>query len=101
MRYTIDLDDTLILYPDSNKPPEKRGGAERYLDAKPNKKEIKKLNKLYKEGHTIIINTGRGWGQFEFTKQQLKEFNIKHHGLVMGRPLGTFIDVDSLRSVPE
>lgn len=100
MRYTIDLDDTLIIYPDSHLDSESRGGPERYPDAVPHRERIKKLNKLYRQGHTIIINTGRGWNQFEFTKKQLKEFNIKHHGLVMGRPLGTFIDVDSLRELP-
>ena len=96
----IDLDDTLLIYPDSHLPLEKRGGKERYIDAMPNNEEIKILNKLY-EIKTIIIYTGRGWDQYEFTIRQLKIFNIKFHQLICGRPLGIFIDKDSKKSLSE
>jgi hypothetical protein len=96
----IDIDDTLLLYPDSKLPPEQRGGRERYKDAVPDFTEIQILNKLY-ENNTIILFTGRGWDQYEFTKKQMKIFNIKHHQLICGRPLGIYVDRDSKKSLEE
>jgi hypothetical protein len=58
---------------------------------------IKKVNRLYDEGHTIYIYTARGMGQFNgdlvkvynnlyvLTLDSLKEWGIKHHGLIMGK----------------
>ena len=49
---------------------------------------IKKVNKLYDEGHTIIIETARGsrtglnWEPF--TKKQLKKWGVKYHQLRTG-----------------
>ena len=42
------------------------------------------LNKLYNEGHTIIIQTGRHWKWLQQTKQQLEDYGIQYHTLVMG-----------------
>ncbi len=42
------------------------------------------LNKLYNEGHTIIIQTGRHWKWLQQTKQQLEDHGIQYHTLIMG-----------------
>lgn len=93
MTYIYDIDDTLLLYPDTEKEPQNRGGIERYGNEVPNIKEINKLNNLYKN-NIIIIYTGRGYNQYDLTVKQLKKYKIKYHELIMGRPLGIFIDRD-------
>ena len=61
-----------------------------YTDAKPKKKNIKKINKLYEKGNTIINWTARGsttgapW--FEFTKYQLDKWGCKYHEVRIGKP---------------
>ncbi len=42
------------------------------------------LNKLYNEGNTIIIQTGRHWQWLKQTKQQLDDYGIQYHTLIMG-----------------
>lgn len=101
MRLIIDLDDTLLVYPDTYKLPHERGGKERYRYAKPCNLEIELCNRLYKKGHVIIIYTGRGWDQYILTKMQLKKFKIKYHELIMGKPYGIYIDRDNKRSLKD
>ena len=91
MVFVIDLDDTLLLYEIDRV----------YSDAKPNIKEIEISNKLYDEGNIIIIHTGRNWDKYVMTKNQLKKFGINHHELVMGKPQGVYIDVDSKKTLGE
>ena len=61
-----------------------------YRKAKPIEENIKKLNKLYDDGHSIILWTSRGttstidWE--EFTKNQLDMWGVKYHKLKMGKP---------------
>lgn len=98
--YIVDIDDTLLIYPDSHLPPEQRGAQERYLDAKPNEEEIKILNKLYRD-NTIILMTGRGWHNYIFTVNQMKKFKIKYHELYMGKPHGIWVDKDFKTSLKE
>ncbi len=55
------------------------------------------MNKLYKEGHYIKLFTGRGsWDSTDwksFTEKQLKEWKVKYHELIMGKPhADIFID---------
>ena len=83
----IDIDDTICLSP--NKPD--------YSEATPIKKNIKKANKLYDEGHTIVYWTARGsktgidWT--EITKKQLNDWEVKYHELKLGKPYyDLFID---------
>lgn len=99
MNYVIDIDDTLILYPDSHKKIDERGGKERYKSAMPNLKEIEMNNYLYETGNNIILHTGRNWDQYNLTVDQLREMNIKYSQLVMGKPQGIYIDKDSKRSL--
>lgn len=99
--FLVDIDDTLIMYIDSylNVNFRMNGNIEKYKKGVPNKKLIKKLNKLYRN-NTIIIYTGRGWDKLAFTKKQLKKFGIKYDSLIMGKPPGIIIDADSLQELP-
>lgn len=60
-----------------------------YQNAKPIKVNIKKINKLYDEGHTIVYWTARGkttgidWSAL--TGQQLTRWGCKFHDLVMNQ----------------
>ena len=61
-----------------------------YTDAKPKKKNIRKINKLYAKGNTIIYWTARGtvtqtdW--LELTKNQLDRWGCKYHEVRVGKP---------------
>lgn len=89
MTFIVDIDDTLLIA--------KKRQCEHckrivYYDSKPIKSEIEMLNSMYDSGHIIILHTGRNWDCYEITKNQLKEHNIKHHELVMGKPQGIYVD---------
>ncbi|HET6990596.1 MAG TPA: HAD hydrolase family protein [Bacteroidia bacterium] len=56
--------------------------------ARPLEKAVEKVNALYAEGHTIIIYSARTWMEYEMTAAWLKEHDIKHHQLIMGKPIG-------------
>ena len=61
-----------------------------YTDAKPMMKRIRKINKLYAKGNTIIYWTARGTATqvdwLELTKNQLDRWGCKYHDLRMGKP---------------
>jgi len=69
-----------------------------YENAIPNKKAIEVINELYDKGNKIIIFTSRFMGRnqnniektysqgYEFTLKQLKEWKVKFHELIMGKP---------------
>lgn len=52
---------------------------------------VNKINQLYEDGHTIIIETARGsesdldW--FSFTEHQLKQWGVKYHKLRTGKKI--------------
>jgi hypothetical protein len=82
--YVFDLDGTLCKTVSGN-----------YPQAKPFKGRIKKVNKLYDEGHIIVVDTARGsetginW--LNFTGKQLEGWGLKFHQLYSGRkPYGHF-----------
>jgi hypothetical protein len=76
MRYLFDLDNTLCTHETD------------YNDAKPHKDRIEKVNKLYDDGHDIIIDTARGYktgiNWRELTEKQLKDWGVKYHMLRTG-----------------
>ena len=80
--YVVDLDGTLC---DTKRSEE---GFWRYLEATPFHDRIARINKLYDEGHTIIIETARGctskkdW--YPETHAQLTSFGLKFHQLRTG-----------------
>jgi hypothetical protein len=75
----VDIDETICFYE----------GERYYPDAIPNYTNIKKINKLYDEGHNITYWTARGtvtkidW--FDVTNKQLKEWDCKYHNLITGK----------------
>ena len=98
MNFIIDIDDTLLNYHENKEYDEIW---KRYKDAKPDYSQIEIVNELYKNGHKIILHTGRNWDKYEITKNQMAEFNINHHELVMGKPQGVYIDKDSYKNIEE
>lgn len=56
--------------------------------AKPLPGAIENINKLYNEGHTIVIYTARTWMEFEMTSEWLKNNGVLYHQLMMGKPIG-------------
>jgi len=91
----VDIDDT-ICYNDTN-------DKTNYVNAKPYNNRIKKINKLYDEGHYIVYWTARGtvtgiyW--FTTTYKQLKKWGCKFHSLKMGKPAyDLFIDDKNINS---
>ena len=86
MNYCFDIDGTICTNTNGD-----------YEKAKPFIDRIKIVNKLYIEGNKIIMLTARGsttnldWT--ELTKQQLKEWGVKYHELIFGKPeADIFID---------
>ena len=77
MIYCFDLDNTLCTQNGAN-----------YKEAKPIFNRIVIVNGLYDRGHTIKIFTGRGatsgidWKNV--TENQLRDWEIKYHELIIG-----------------
>ena len=71
----------------------------KYKKAIPFPDRIKKVNKLYDEGHTIIYLTARGnttginWTKL--TKKQFKEWGVKYHKLLFQK-IHAHVFVDNL-----
>lgn len=72
-RYAIDFDNTLTIG-DTN-------WWEDYCIPIPNKENIDRVNKLYMEGHTIIIHSARPWEVARKTVAWLILNNVKFHGI--------------------
>lgn len=69
--------------------------------AVPHIKQIKILNKLYKN-NIIIIHTARSWAEYRMTKKQLKKWGIKYHSLICGKIVADIrIDDRSVKSLKE
>jgi hypothetical protein len=74
----------------------------KYSDAQPLMEHIKKINKLYDDGNTIVYWTARGsrtqtnW--YKLTKAQLDFWGAKYHELRVDKPYyDFFIDDKTLR----
>ena len=93
MRYCVDIDGT-ICSPTVGRD---------YHKAQPWQDRIEVLNNLYDEGHYIIYFTARAMGRFseephsiasvkaegvlfDLTRDQLDEWGVKYHELIMGKP---------------
>jgi len=80
MRYVVDIDGTICTQREKGD----------YENAEPLPERIEKINKLYDEGHTIWFFTARGsetginWR--ELTEKQLKDWGVKYHRLLFGKP---------------
>lgn len=76
MIYIFDIDGTLC------------SGEKDYHKAKPFKERIAVVNKLYDEGHTILLDTARGSttgiDHSKMTTLQLSRWGVKYHRLRTG-----------------
>jgi len=79
MIYCFDIDGTLCTNTDGD-----------YPNAQPFAQVIDHVNRLYDEGHRILLYTARGattridWR--EMTEKQLKAWGVKYHALFLGKP---------------
>ena len=92
----VDIDETICFYK----------GERNYPDAKPNLNNIKKINNLYNEGHSITYWTARGsvtkidW--YETTKNQLKIWGCNYHNLSVGeKPPYDLLICDKTKRIEE
>ena len=89
--YVFDIDNTICITENSN-----------YHDSEPLSDRIAIITQLHDSGHFIILCTARGMGRsgnnprvayelfFELTKNQLEEWGVKYHSLMLGKPAGDF-----------
>lgn len=91
----VDIDETICFR-------SKEHGLD-YTKSQPHKESINKINDLYDKGHKIIYWTARGkttgidWS--ELTKQQLNNWGVKHHKLILDKPYyDIFIDNRNFRA---
>lgn len=86
MIYCIDVDGTICTLTEMDG----------YANAKPFPSMIKKINKLYDDGHTIKIATARGQVSgkrfLELTEMQLKVWGVKYHELMEKTAADFYID---------
>ncbi len=79
MKIFVDIDETICFYE----------GERKYQDAKPNYKNIAKINKLYAEDNYIVYWSARGsttgidW--LEVTADQLDNWGCQYHELSTGQ----------------
>ena len=89
--YCFDLDGTLCVTEVSE-------GRHLYKEAKPIKERIELVNKLYDEGHIILIDTSRGCGSganwFQDTVKQLISWGLKFHTVRTGVKFGADFYID-------
>ena len=57
--------------------------------AKPYKKMIDKINKLYEKGNKIYIYTARPMEDAVYTNTQLTKIGLKFHHVFFGKPVGS------------
>lgn len=93
--YVFDIDGTIVT-----------NTFGKYENAKPIEKAIDKLNSLYDEGHKIILMTARGATSkkdyTEFTRNQMQEFGVKFHELIMNqKPSADFFIDDKAINVED
>jgi capsule biosynthesis phosphatase len=101
--YIIDIDLTILRAPHN-----REFDVYDYVNAEPIVKVINKLNKLYNEGHLIILSTARGMRTFKGDVKAIEEYhrpiliewlnkhNVLYHRLEFGKSwdYGTLFYVD-------
>ncbi|WP_162805685.1 cytidylyltransferase domain-containing protein [Sporosarcina sp. PTS2304] len=94
-RFVIDIDGVVASFVDSLD----------YVQAKPNRKMIDVINKLYDSGNYIVLFTARGYvtklDWLELTKSQMDNWGLKYHELHMGKPNADFYIDDKMLEVEE
>lgn len=111
--YVFDLDGTICEVADPGTYGEKRSVADilnTILSVKPRKDVIERINRLWGEGHDIIIHTARGMRTFSgdvaaiemtyrpSTEEWLRNNRVCYNKLIFGKPLGDmYVDDKGLR----
>lgn len=87
MIYCFDLDGTLC-----------RTEGTDYEGSRPIEDRIREVNRLYDEGHTVVIDTGRGSSSgkrlFDMTRKQLESWGVRYHRLRVGVKVAADVYVD-------
>lgn len=92
--YCFDIDGTLCSNTEGD-----------YASARPYHQVIAAVNRLYREGHSIILHTARGsmtgidW--HDLTVRQLKKWRVQYHTLYMGKPTADVYIDDKAVNVTE
>lgn len=79
VRYCFDIDGTLCSQESGD-----------YLLAKPFENRVEAVNRLFDEGHEIVLFTARGsksgldWSYK--TEMQIRSWGLRHHELLLGKP---------------
>ena len=96
MNVYVDIDETICLTPENRD----------YKQSKPIFENIKKINNLFDEGHTITYWTARGtvtginW--YNVTYNQLEEWGCKWHNLSVGeKPAYDLLICDKTKRIEE
>lgn len=91
MKYVIDIDGTICSQEKD------------YSKAQPFLDRIEKINNLYDNGHYVVYFTARGtetgidWR--EVTENQFKEWNVKYHELIFGKPSADYYIDDRMEDI--
>jgi len=92
MIYMIDIDNTICDTVGTD-----------YVNSKPRKEVIDKINMIFDMGHTIKIFTGRGSVSGkdlrDLTESQLNSWGVKYHVLIFGKPSADYIIDDLMLSI--
>jgi len=97
----VDIDETICFYKEEIP----LDGKKNYFEAIPDYENIKKINKLYEDGNTIVYWTARGsrsgidW--YEFTKKQLDLWDAKYHKLRCDKPYYDLFVEDRSKRIEE
>ena len=78
MQIIIDLDGTICT--------EEKTFSRSLAKVKKGAKEA--IQKLFNEGHIIIIYSARTWMEYEMTYDWLRKNKIPFHQLILGKPIG-------------
>lgn len=91
MKYVVDIDGTICSQEKD------------YSQAQPFVDRIEKINKLYESGNYIVYFTARGtetgidWRKV--TENQFKEWNVKYHELIFGKPSADYYIDDRMEDI--
>ena len=91
MKYVVDIDGTICSQEKD------------YSKAQPFLDRIEKINILYDNGHYVVYFTARGtetgidWR--EVTENQFKEWNVKYHELIFGKPSADYYIDDRMEDI--
>jgi uncharacterized HAD superfamily protein len=88
MRIAIDIDGILTIDTEGHD----------YRNRIPNWDNINHVNRLYYEGHDIILFTSRHRCDRRITKQWLRKFNVHYHKLIMRKPKYDILIDDKAKS---